>query len=61
MSNQLMDKFKGKKRVQQMWKRGLSTWEEKNVVRAFRDAKYNVKVHLELSLAKKIKNSKKGF
>lgn len=56
-----MDKFKGKKRVQQMWKRGLSTWEEKNVVRAFRDAKYNVKVHLELSLAKKIKNSKKGF
>ena len=61
MSKELMRKLQGKK-VHEMWKKGLTTWEEyKNVVRACRDATRKAKAHLELNLAKAIKDNKKGF
>jgi len=45
-----------------MWKEGQATWEEyRNVVRACRDAKRKAKAHLELKLARDVKNNKKGF
>ena len=45
-----------------MWKEGQATWEEyRNVVRAFRDATRKAKAHLELKLARDVKNNKKGF
>ena len=62
MSNELMDKFKGKKKVHEMWKKGLSTWEESgNLVKACRDATRKAKAHLEFSLKKEVKSNKKGF
>jgi len=37
VSKELMDKLRGKKKVQEMWKKGLFTWKEcGNVVRACR-------------------------
>ena len=45
-----------------MWKKGLTTWEEyRNVVRACRDVTRKAKAHLELYLAKEIKDNRKGF
>jgi len=45
-----------------MWKEGQATWEEyRNVVRACRDAMRKAKVHLDLNLARDVKNNKKGF
>jgi len=45
-----------------MWKEGQATWEEyRNVVRACRDATRKAKAHLELKLARDVKNNKKGF
>ncbi|PKK34045.1 INO80 complex subunit C [Columba livia] len=45
-----------------MWKKGQATWEEyKVVVRVRRDAVSEAKFHLELNLAKDIKDNKKGF
>ena len=62
MSKELMRKLRRKKKVHDMWKKGLTTWEQyKNVVRDCRDATRKVKAHLELNLAKEIKNNKKGF
>ena len=62
MSKELMDKLKGKKKVHEMWKKGLTTWEEyRNVVRAFGDVARKAKAHLELNLAKVIEDNKKGF
>ena len=62
MSKELMRKLKGKKKVHEMWKKGLTTWEEyRNVVRACRDATRKAKARLELNLAKVIKDNKKGF
>ena len=41
---------------------GQATWEEyKDVVRACRDATRKAKVHLELNLARDVKDNKKGF
>ena len=41
---------------------GHATWEEyRNVVRACRDAMRKAKAHLELKLARDVKNNKKGF
>jgi len=41
---------------------GKATWEEyRSVVRACRDATRKAKAHLELKLARDIKNNKKGF
>jgi len=45
-----------------MWKEGQATWEEyRNVVRACRDATRKAKAHLELKLARDVKNNKRGF
>jgi len=43
-------------------KEGQATWEEyRNVVRACRNAMRKAKAHLELKLARDVKNNKKGF
>ena len=45
-----------------MWKEGQATWEEyRNVVRACRDATRKAKAHLELKLARDVKNNKEGL
>ena len=45
-----------------MWKEGQATCEEyRNVVRSCRDAMRKTKVHLELNLARDVKDIKKGF
>ncbi|XP_048787424.1 uncharacterized protein LOC125686903 [Lagopus muta] len=62
MSKELVCKLKGKKKAHEMWKKGLTTWEEyRNVVRACRDATRKAKARLELNLAKGIKDNKKVF
>ncbi|GAB0205688.1 mitochondrial enolase superfamily member 1 [Grus japonensis] len=62
MSKELLEKLKGKKEVYQMWKKGEATWEEyRNVVRVCRDATRKAKAHLELKLARDVKDNKKGF
>jgi len=49
-------------KVHGMWKEGQTTWEEyRNVVRACRDATRKAKAHLELKLARDVKNNRKGF
>jgi len=51
-----------KRKVHGMWKEGQVTWEKyRNVVRACRDATRKAKAHLELNLARDVKNNKKGF
>ncbi|GAB0182821.1 mitochondrial enolase superfamily member 1 [Grus japonensis] len=48
--------------VYQMWKKGLATWEEyRDVVRECRDATRKVEAHLELKLARDVKDNKKSF
>jgi len=45
-----------------MWKVAQATWEEyRNIVRACREATRKAKVHLELNLARDVKDKKKGF
>jgi len=45
-----------------MWKERQATWEEySNVVTACRDATRKAKAHLQLNLARDVKNNKKGF
>ncbi|GAB0180635.1 mitochondrial enolase superfamily member 1 [Grus japonensis] len=45
-----------------MWKKGVATWEEyRDVVRECRDATRKAKAHLELKLARDVKDNKKGF
>lgn len=55
-----MEKCKWKKKVYGMWKSSLANWQEyQNIVRTCRDA--TGKACLELSLAREVKNNKKGF
>ncbi|GAB0204878.1 mitochondrial enolase superfamily member 1 [Grus japonensis] len=62
MSKELLEKLKGKKEVYRMWKKGLAIWEEyRDVVRECRDAMRKAKAHLELNLARDVKDNKKGF
>ena len=62
MIKELIDKIEGKKKVYEMWKKGLSSWEEhRNIFRACRDVMRKAKAKLELNLAKEIKDNKKGF
>ncbi|GAB0195017.1 mitochondrial enolase superfamily member 1 [Grus japonensis] len=62
MSKELLEKLKGKKEVYRMWKKGPPTWEEyRNVVKVCRDATRKAKAHLELNLARDVKDNKKGF
>jgi len=45
-----------------MWKEEQATWEEyRNIVRACREAMSKAKAHLELNLARDVKNNKKSF
>lgn len=44
-----------------MWKKGQATWEEYRNVRVCRDVTGKAMVHLELSLAKDVKDKKKDF
>ena len=60
MSKELMDTLKRKKKVHEMWKKGLSTWEEyRNVDRVCRDATRQAKELLEFNFTKQIKDNKK--
>ncbi|GAB0207239.1 mitochondrial enolase superfamily member 1 [Grus japonensis] len=62
ISKELLEKLKGKKEVYRMWKKGMATWEEyRDVVRECRDATRKAKAHLELNLARDVKDNKKGF
>lgn len=45
-----------------MCKKGQATWDEyKDTVRVCRNEKRKAKAHLELDMARKVKNNKKGF
>jgi len=62
LKRELLVELRWKRKVHGMWKEGQATWEEyRNVVRAYRDATRKAKVHLELNLARGVKNNKKGF
>jgi len=62
MSKELLGKLKWKRKVYRMWKEGQATRQEyRNVVRACREATSKAEVHLELNLARDVKNNKKGF
>ncbi|PKU32960.1 hypothetical protein llap_16734 [Limosa lapponica baueri] len=62
MSKERLEKLKWKKEVYRMCKKGLATWEEyRNVVRVCRDAMRKAKAHLELNLARDVKDNKKSF
>ncbi|GAB0207498.1 mitochondrial enolase superfamily member 1 [Grus japonensis] len=62
MSKELLEKLKGKKEVYRMWKKGLATWEEyRDVVRVCSNATRKAKAHLELNLARDVKDKKEGF
>jgi len=62
MNKELLAEIRWKRKVHGMWKEGQATWEEyRNVVRACRDAMRKAKIHLELKLARDVKNNKKGF
>lgn len=54
-----MDKFKGKEKIGEMWKKGLSTWEEHRNVRGCSEEK--AKACLELNLGKEAKDNKRVF
>jgi len=62
MSKEILAKLKWKRRVYGMLKEGQATWEEyRNIVRVCRDATRKAKVHLELNLARDVKDNKEGF
>jgi len=62
MSKELLVELIWKRKVYGMWKEGQATWDEyRNVVRACTDAMRKAKVHLELNLARDVKDNKKGF
>ncbi|PKU46909.1 alpha-n-acetylneuraminide alpha- -sialyltransferase [Limosa lapponica baueri] len=62
MSKELLEKLKRKKEIYRMWEKGLATWEEyRNIVRACRDVTRKARDHLELNLAKDVKDNQTGF
>jgi len=62
MSKVLLVEIRQKKKVYGMWKEGQTTYEVyRNVFRACREEMRKAKVHLELNLARDIKDNKKGF
>jgi len=62
MSKELLVELRQKRKVYGMWKEGQATWEEyRKVVKACRDAMRKAKVHLELNLARDVKDNNKGF
>jgi len=62
MSKELLAELRRKIKVHGLWKDGQATWEEyRNFVKACRDATRKAKVHLELNLARDVKDNKKGL
>jgi len=62
LNKELPAELRWKRKVHGMWKVGQATWEKyRNVVRACRDATRKAKAHLELKVARDVKNNKKGF
>ena len=62
MSKEFLVEVRQKIKVYGMWKEGQATWEEyRNVVRTCREAMRKAKAHLELNLARDVKDNKKGF
>jgi len=62
MSKEILVELRWKRKVYGMWKEGQATWEEyRYVVRGCWDAMRKAKAHLELKLAREVKNNKKGF
>jgi len=62
LNKELLAELRWKRKVHGMWKEGQATWEEyRNIVRECRDATRKAKAHLELKLARDVKNNKKGF
>ena len=58
MSKELMDKMKGKKNVYEMWKKGLSSWEEyRSVAGDCKEVTRKATAYLELKLAKELKDN----
>ena len=54
-------KTKGKKKLYEIWKKDMATWEEyRNAVRTCRDAVRKAKAHLELNLVREVKDNKKS-
>jgi len=62
MSKELLAELRRKRKAYGMWKERQATREDnRNIVRACRDATRKAKVHLELNLAKDVKDNEKGF
>jgi len=62
MSKELPEKLRWKRKTYGMWKEGWATWEEyRNTVRVCRDGKRKATVHLELNLARDVKDNRKSF
>jgi len=62
VEQELLEEIRWKRKVHGMWKEGQATWEEyRNVVRACRDATRKAKAHLELKLARDVKDKEKDF
>jgi len=62
MSKELLAELRWKGKVHGTWKEGQATWEEyRNDVTACSDVTRNAKVHLELKVARDVKDNKKGF
>ena len=62
LNKELLAEIRWKRKVHGMWKEGQATWEEyRNVVRACRDATRKAKAHLEVKVARDVKNNKKYF
>jgi len=62
MSKELLTEIKRKRKIYGMCTEEQATWEEyRNVVRARREVNRNTKAHVELNLARDVKENKKGF
>ena len=62
ISKHLQAELRWKRKLYAMWKEGQATWEEhRNIVRVCREEMRKAKAHLELNLAKDVKDNKKGF
>jgi len=62
MLKEILAELRWKRKVHGMWKERQATWEEyRNVGRACRDAMKKAKGHLELNLARDVKDNKMGL
>lgn len=62
MSKEILAKFKQKKEVFSIWKKGQVPWQKyRDIVGVLRDAMRKAKAHVELSLARGVMDNKKNF